>query len=417
MAKKKGFMSRLIEGPERSENYARSTLPSNRWQLGWDILKTNFSKIVLLNIILLLFAIPIIAIIIFRSGYISVAAGEMPFDSFMSYPFVGSLNGASESITIQANLQNLIWLPIAAVILAVGLSGVLYILRNMVWTEGVFVGSDFWRGVKKNFFVVMGTLVLYSIALFAGVMSISFADYLLVTGASNTVMLTIAKIVTFITLGLMTCMAMHMLTMSVTYELSFFKLIRNAFILTISLLPANIFFMAFSLVSGLVLIISPVLGWLVIILLGLTGGLLVWTVYSHWIYDKFINEKVPGAKRNRGIYEKVGKQTFGDDLAEFGDHSFDTAYLNKRPIKPVTDYDIEIVELPQSFNREDLRRLEESKEAMRRDSDKYVEDVLSGKIKLDEDLSQFKETDDDDLADMEDDTTEENQNTPDNTQE
>ena len=149
MAKKKGFMSRLIEGPERSENYARSTLPSNRWQLGWDILKTNFSKIVLLNIILLLFAIPIIAIIIFRSGYISVAAGEMPFDSFMSYPFVGSLNGASESITIQANLQNLIWLPIAAVILAVGLSGVLYILRNMVWTEGVFVGSDFGVALKR----------------------------------------------------------------------------------------------------------------------------------------------------------------------------------------------------------------------------------------------------------------------------
>ena len=38
---KKGFIARLIEGPERSESYARSTLPTNRWSLGWDVFKTN----------------------------------------------------------------------------------------------------------------------------------------------------------------------------------------------------------------------------------------------------------------------------------------------------------------------------------------------------------------------------------------
>ena len=38
---KKGFIARMIEGPERSESYARSTLPTNRWSLGWDVFKTN----------------------------------------------------------------------------------------------------------------------------------------------------------------------------------------------------------------------------------------------------------------------------------------------------------------------------------------------------------------------------------------
>ncbi len=393
MAKRKGLMSRLIEGPERSENYARSTLPSNRWQLGWDIFKTNFTKILLLNLILLLFAVPIIAIILFRSLNVSVMADTVPFASFFTYPYVGSLSGYIESIQIRADLQSTVFLPLAAIILAVGLSGVLYILRNMVWTEGVFVGSDFWRGVKNNFLVITGTLVLYSVLLVLGIFSLDFSQYLIAMG-NSVVLMTITKVVTYITLGFLTIMMMHMLTMAVTYQLSFFKLIRNAFVLTVSLLPFNIFFALFALVNVLLYMIIPMLGILVFIFIGISGGLLVWTVYSHWIYDKYINDKVPGAKRNRGIYEKPDAETFGSDLSPEGDMTFDTVYLNKRPVKPVTDYDIEIVELPETYGRADLQRLEESKRLMREDSDKYVEDVLSGKIKQESaaEFERYKQT-------------------------
>ena len=393
MAKKKGFMSRLIEGPERSENYARSTLPSNRWQLGWDIFKTNFTKLVLINLLLALFCIPLFLIWILHTGNTSMLAQQVPFGSFMSYPFIGSMNGMQEYVEVQANIQSLIFLPIAAIILSVGLSGVLYILRNMVWTEGVFVGSDFWRGIKKNFGIVCLTLFVYSIFLVLGVISYGLSGYLSATGDANAVLMTITRVVTVIALALMTMMCFHMLTMSVTYELGFFKLVRNAFILTISLLPTNIFFLAFALVGVLFTMIMPTLGIMALVIIGLSGGLLVWTVYSHWIYDKFINENVPGAKRNRGIYSKPGSTSFGDDLQDYGEATFDTVYLNKRPIKPITDYDVEIMELPESFGREDLKKLEESKAEMRRDSDKYVEDVLSGKIKQHSDLEAFKNTD------------------------
>lgn len=393
MAKRKGLMSRLIEGPERSENYARSTLPSNRWQLGWDIFKTNFTKILLLNLILLLFAVPIIAIILLRSLQVASMADTVPFASFFTYPYVGSLSGYIESIQIQADLHSTVFLPLAAIILAVGLSGVLYILRNMVWTEGVFVGSDFWRGVKNNFLVITGTLVLYSVLLVLGIFSLDFSQYLIAMG-NSVVLMTITKVVTYITLGFLTIMMMHMLTMAVTYQLSFFKLIRNAFVLTVSLLPFNIFFALFALVNVLLYMIIPMLGILVFIFIGISGGLLVWTVYSHWIYDKYINDKVPGAKRNRGIYEKPDAETFGSDLSPEGDMTFDTVYLNKRPVKPVTDYDIEIVELPETYGRADLQRLEESKRLMREDSDKYVEDVLSGKIKQESaaEFERYKQT-------------------------
>ena len=40
---KKGFIARMLEGKERDEEYARSTLPTNRWALFWDIFKGRFS--------------------------------------------------------------------------------------------------------------------------------------------------------------------------------------------------------------------------------------------------------------------------------------------------------------------------------------------------------------------------------------
>ena len=245
-----------------------------------------------------------------------------------------------------------------------------------------------------------------------GLMSVAFSDFLINTNQSNAILMTIAKIITIISMLFITMVAMHMLTMSVTYELGFFKLLRNAFILTVSLLPANIFFAAFALINYLISMIIPMIGGIMFVIIGLSLGVLIWSVYSHLLYDQCINEKVPGAKRNRGIYEKTNAQTFGDDLADIASSQFDTVYLNKRPVKPVTDYDVEIVELPTSFNREDLRRLEESKRAMREDSDKYVEDVLSGKIKQESILDKFKN--DGELEGDEQETTENTQEPSDN---
>ena len=57
--KKKGLFAKIIEGPEMSEDYARSTLPSSRWALGWDLIKTNFGKLVKINLLMFLFLFPL----------------------------------------------------------------------------------------------------------------------------------------------------------------------------------------------------------------------------------------------------------------------------------------------------------------------------------------------------------------------
>ena len=372
MAKqKKGFIARMIEGPERAEGYARSTLPGNRWELGWDVFKTNTGKLVGLNLLTFLFFIPLFAIVFLRYMQVLYLASESPFSQNIGLGFPASPWSAGvleADIYRFANLYTLAFLPIAAAIASVGISGLMYVMRNMVWAEGVSVGSDFWAGVKKNYVTVLLTSLAYSVIMFLIVMSVSYVNYANAAGEGHW-LLTVSNVMSYIMAVLFTIMYMYSLTLGVTYKLKFTQLIRNSFIMTIALIPTNIFFAAFALISVALLFLGNffmTFGIVILLLLGFSIFALVWTDYNQWTFDKFINDRVPGAVKNRGIYSKNASE-------EEADFSFEKSTLGHKHIKPITDYDVEIAALPESFSRADLQRLEESKAAMRRDSDEYSE--------------------------------------------
>jgi hypothetical protein len=117
------------------------------------------------------------------------------------------------------------------------------------------------------------------------------------------------------------------------------------------------------------------------LLISLSYTLLVWTIYSHWMYDKFINDRVEGAQKNRGIYVKV-KEDDSEALARHGEMMTTRVRcsLNSRPIKPITDDELTIAELPTSFNRSDIARLAESKKVLYEDNERYIEEHKDDEI-------------------------------------
>ncbi len=370
---KKNFITRMIEGPERSESYASSTLPTNRWQLGWDVFKTNTGKHFKINLLTLVFCLPFVALLflvyVLRVG----SAATLPFTQNMGigYPSYTSTFGLSAQLTLSSSVEFFKYVVVAIAVGAVGLSGGFYVMRNMVWAEGVMVGSDFFKGVKKNYFVVFFSLLFYGLIAGLSVLSINMAQLMIDTCVGVRWLLVASQVITYILIGFATIMVMYMLTLGVTYKLSFGKLLKNSFILTIALLPTNVFFAALAALPFLLFTFNSALftsiAVMLIIVWGLAIFMLVWTNYSNWVFDKFINDKVPGAKKNRGIY----KQNAAENQTE--DAIFEKTKLTSS-IKPVTDYDVELYELPTSFSRKDLEKLEETKEAMRRDSDKYAEE-------------------------------------------
>lgn len=370
---KKGFIARMIEGPERSETYAASTLPTNRWQLGWDVFKTNTGKHFKINLLTLVFLLPFIAICVLTYMYKLANVDILPFTQNMAigYPSYPSTFGLSANLALSASVEFFKFLIVGILVGAVGLSGGFYVMRNMVWAEGVMVGSDFFKGVKQNYFVVLFSLLFYGVIMGLSVISVNMAQLFIDTCTGIKWLLISAQVLTYIIMGIVSIMVLYMITLGVTYKLSFGKLIRNSFILTIGLIPTNAFFaflaalpfLLFSLKVSMLMALAIVL----VFVWGFSIFMLIWTDYSNWVFDRFINDKVPGAKKNRGIYKPNATEEDGEQII------FEKTKLNSS-IKPITDYDVELYELPESFSRKDLQKLEETKEAMRRDSDKYAEE-------------------------------------------
>lgn len=380
---KKGFIARMLEGKERDENYARSTLPSNRWALFWDIFKGRLGKLVIVNLLMLIFFIPMIAVFVFRYMYTTVQGMMMPFASWVGvgYTPVPNLIGMPQQIVLSTNLLFGAFLLVASFIAAVGISGGIYVIRNMVWTEGIFVANDFWRGIKINFIVVLQSTVFYGVMLYLFTISINWSQYMLAVGTGNAVLNNISIALSYIAIGIVTLMFLWMLSMGGNYKLKFFQLLKNSFLMTFGLIFQNVFFVVLMAIPVILVLLGSffqMIGFVILVLFGISYMLLVWFNYSQWAFDKFFESKREGGKINRGIYAKVGKGGEQSKAVQEYQASIEAARsvksdLSSRPIKPITD-DLKVYELPESYSREDLAKLRESKNKIVEDTEQYAEE-------------------------------------------
>ncbi len=390
MAKKRNkFFKRLVEGPERSEDYARKTLPSNRWQLGWDLFSSNTLKLLKINLLVFLFIFPLFLLLYFRFAMIQSSAASSDFSQNLGigYPAVpsASLLGVSENIMFSANSVFFILLLVCSFLFSVGISGGFYVMRNLVWTEGVFVVSDFWRGVKKNYWLTLKTTLLFVFFLGITILTIDLCSIQIAIKNSISWLFEIIRIISYVIAVVVVITYLFMLTIGVTYKHTFFGIVQNSFLIAIGFLPVNAFFALLGLLPFALLLtewssIFFALGLVFIVFIAISIFLLVWTNYSQWVFDQVINDNVKGAKKYRGIYKK----TASSEPEEF---VYKKKIFGDKVIKPITDTDIEIATLPESYSRADLIRLEESKRLMAEDSERYAkehENNLEDKEAIDE---------------------------------
>ena len=385
---KKGLVARLLEGKERSEEYARSTLPTNRWQLFWDIFKGNFGKIVKVNLLTLVFFIPLIFVLIMYFTVLNGSGYIYPFGANLGvgYPAAPNQQGIAELLVLQNGLLLYIGLFVTSFIAALGFAGGLYVVRNMVWTEGIFVSNDFWRGIKLNYKNALQTTLFFTVlfSLFHAV--IGTIDFSLAIGnlsKAQTVFMTISKVMSYIFIVLLIMVSFWMLALGVNYDLKFFMLIRNAFIVTVATVFQTAFFIVLALIPYLLLLIqSPffmLIGIFAALLFALAYTFLVWLDFAQWVFDKYINPRIQGAKVGRGIFNKDGTSsvTGGESESALEYQRTILAYgksrLVARPIKPIDD-SLQVYDLPTSFTREDLKRLKESKQNIIEDTEAYAEE-------------------------------------------
>lgn len=385
---KKGLVARWLEGKERSEDYARSTLPTSRWALFWDILKGRFGRLVLINLLMVVTFLPLAAVIVWRVLAIGVQGTVGPYGSGLGvgYPVLPELIGYAEMSMFQADLLFFALFIPAGAIAALGISGGGYIIRNLIWTEGIFVANDFLRGIRRNYWNVLEAVLVLTVLLFVARTMGNLADWLVAIGAEGAGWLVASKIVGYIFVAFGILLFFWMISLGISYKQGPWALFRNAVVMTVGTFPQTVFFAALATWPIFLAMFAggffAVIGILLLLFFGISYMLLVWLDYSQWAFDKFINPTI-GVATGRGLYNK-DKPRSGSSTAPAQDSAAMREYrrlivaqgkskLVCRPIKPIDD-ELEVYQLPESFSREDLEKLRQSKQAIEEDTRAYEEE-------------------------------------------
>ncbi len=363
------------------DGFYRNKINGSRWSYGSELFRANFSKMIGLNLLMLIFVGPIFFFLFQRFATIFSLAHTAPFTANLGVGYLPytSLVAQEELILLSANRSFFMYLPLLCLWLSVGLSGGLYIMRNLAWGEEVTIFRDFFLGVKRNFLPVMLATLLFSLIFSTAGFGIYQLKYTMALNGTTwyQVMFQVLMIIAMVFIALWLLMA---LSMAVTYKSSFFNLIKNSTLVTTVLLPLNIFFAALAFIPFLLFFLDTTFFALAVIItaiLGISYCMLTWTVYSQWVFDKFINnnvknaykptEKEVAAKRAR---DEAKQATVQDDgYVTVGQSTFEGVPSD---IKPITDDTEKVYELGEMFTRSDLTKLKDSKSELKADAEEYA---------------------------------------------
>ena len=163
-----GLFSKLIIGDENLPDFTPGQLPKTRWALWWDTFKTRFGALCKVNLLLLLFLIPIIAVLLFTYFQETSYGMAIPANGNFGigyYP-VDNVNSLYSSMKLTVTMQQYLFLVPCFMVFGIGLAGATYVVRRMAWGEGVQVGANFGHGIKENWKSFLGASALLALSFF-----------------------------------------------------------------------------------------------------------------------------------------------------------------------------------------------------------------------------------------------------------
>lgn len=288
-----------------------------------------------ISLLTFLFTLPAVAWLVIMNIVLQVDAQLIPYSSNIGigYPVVVDAALMGQYRTFMYNVQTYAILIPLIMIAGIGFAGAFHVMKLLGWGEGVSVGGTFFQGIKRNWASFLWIFLYAGISLFVFMFCIMAYGYLT---EINTVVRAIMIALAVVQLVLMLCMLLYLCTQTVTYKLGFMGLVKNSLLFAIALFPQNVFFIALSLLPVIIIMFLPlqigIFFWMIFLFLGIAYIVLVWTVYSQWVYDKFVNDKVKGAVKNRGMYVKNPEDERAAEIERIKTRNtvYGAAYVSRR---------------------------------------------------------------------------------------
>ena len=228
-------------------------------------LKNNFGKLISVNMIMVLGNFPLLFLIITLSGYTKLETYTPLYDLFQNLGGIFMIESANPAIMSLYALEGLqgtllvnstltyVFYGIAALSLfTFGIinAGTAYVLRNMAMGDPVFVWSDFWYAVKRNWKQALPFGIIDG--LIHCILTFNIYTMIANTAGFFASMMFWANVILFIVYFFMRC---YIYVQMVTFDMSVFKILKNSLIFTLVGLKRN----AMALLGCLVVVFLEIL--------------------------------------------------------------------------------------------------------------------------------------------------------------
>ncbi len=369
-----------LEGNELADDYVRTQLPKSRWSDTWNIFKSNFVKLVIINVLTLLFFVPGIAVVYFRTSYIAGLGFAFPFSSGVSLLPTPATQGGAESIVLSADILYIGLLIIMGLIASVGVAGGTYSVKKLINTHGDFTIKGYFHGVKVCFLNTAFCVTFFMLFLFGSFLISDWTALTIATGGNAAGAIT-AQVFMILATVLVGIYAMWVLAVGNSYKVKFRHLIKNSFTLLVGSSIQSLFMIGFALIPVWLMLIPgtlfTVLGCLIFIFIGFSFIFLVWFAFTQWVFDAFVNPAIKNEKEaaqakmtpeQKEALRREEEKNAARELLAAG-----RSELIGKPIKPISD-EICIPELGVIFDRSEMDRVEKDRKEMENGVSSYFEE-------------------------------------------
>lgn len=373
-----------LQGNELADDYVRTHLPKGRWADAWDLFKNNFVKLVIINVLMLLFLVPGIVLMYFRLVWVTNMGALYPFASNITIATpTPSTVGLPETIVMSADFIFYSALVVAGLIASVGISGAAYSVKKMINTHGQFTVKGFFHGVKVCYFNTALPVFVFMVFLFATVIISDWAALEIANGANAAGPIT-AKVFIIIATVLVGLYALWLLAVGVSYKVKLKYLIKNSFVLLIGTFIQSVIMAAFAFIPVWLLLWGTaaqfifVLALMFFLFIGFSFIVLVWMAYTQWVFDSFIEPAVKTEKQGSRA-KMTPKQLEEEKLEEEKQAAREILAAGKseligRPVKPIEDE--KVSEIAVAFGRGDIAKAQADRAQMDADVKSYYDEHI-----------------------------------------
>ncbi len=265
------WYNKIFVGNPNKEDFTNKDLPKTRVEQFCDVIKLRFSALITGNLIVALFAVPLLVFTLFLLFSLTTAESS----------------GIDFGVDFADNVKFFLLVAIPLyTIMGPATAGLYYCIRNWIWNERATIKEHFWKEFKRSFWKACFINFFNALLMYAFV----FWMEMLVLNANDYPIFKILAIILTVVVILYYMSSIYHYPQLVTYNLTLRQIFKNSFIYLVVQFPRTLV----AIIAYLALIVLAALFWkvlsVIVLCIGISFAFLAQMILSDFIFDKYVNE-------------------------------------------------------------------------------------------------------------------------------